>query len=80
MNLTEEENTEMFSVAHLITRKLSGHFKTEEFALTVQDGEAAGQTVPHVHLHLIPSLQHKSILEAEQAVEYRTIDQMEEEA
>ncbi|OHS96006.1 hypothetical protein TRFO_10176 [Tritrichomonas foetus] len=30
------------------------HLKTEALNLTIQDGPAAGQTVPHVHCHIVP--------------------------
>lgn len=35
-------------------KRLKKIFHAEAFDWTIQDGEAAGQTVPHVHLHLIP--------------------------
>ena len=37
-----------------IQRTLTRVYKTDAFNVAVQDGEAAGQSVPHVHCHVIP--------------------------
>eukprot|EP00823_Brevimastigomonas_motovehiculus_P004751 TRINITY_DN3241_c1_g1_i1.p1 TRINITY_DN3241_c1_g1~~TRINITY_DN3241_c1_g1_i1.p1 ORF type:complete len:172 (+),score=52.93 TRINITY_DN3241_c1_g1_i1:692-1207(+) len=33
---------------------LEKKYKTDAFTCAIQDGKAAGQTVPHVHLHILP--------------------------
>jgi len=33
---------------------LERHYKAESLTLAIQDGPAAGQTVPHVHIHVLP--------------------------
>lgn len=35
-------------------RTLGRLYKADAFNIAVQDGEAAGQSVPHVHCHIIP--------------------------
>jgi bis(5'-adenosyl)-triphosphatase len=30
------------------------HFKGQSLTLAIQDGPYAGQTVPHVHIHVLP--------------------------
>jgi bis(5'-adenosyl)-triphosphatase len=40
--------------ARKVTAFLLSVFKTEAYDWTVQEQEAAGQTVPHLHLHVIP--------------------------
>jgi len=37
-----------------IQRTLKRLYKADAFNIAVQDGEAAGQSVPHVHCHVIP--------------------------
>ena len=34
-------------------RRLSRHFRTDDFSIGIHDGPIAGQDVPHVHIHLI---------------------------
>ena len=45
---------EMINLSMHAVRILMKIFHAEAFDWTIQDGEAAGQTVPHLHLHLIP--------------------------
>ena len=45
---------EMMNLSMHAVRILMKIFHAEAFDWTIQDGEAAGQTVPHLHLHLIP--------------------------
>jgi bis(5'-adenosyl)-triphosphatase len=52
--LGEDETCRFFAFAHKITRFLVAHFKAEGFDWAIQDGVSAGQTVGHVHLHVIP--------------------------
>jgi bis(5'-adenosyl)-triphosphatase len=47
---------EMMEFSTRAVRILMMAFKAEAFDWTIQDGAAAGQTVPHLHLHLIPRL------------------------
>lgn len=37
-----------------IQKTLTRLYSAEAFNVAVQDGEAAGQSVPHVHCHIIP--------------------------
>ena len=52
--LTEDEVADLF----LSTQKISGvveqEFKASSLTVAVQDGPDAGQTVPHVHVHILP--------------------------
>jgi diadenosine tetraphosphate (Ap4A) HIT family hydrolase len=43
-----------FTFARRITNFLSSHFKADGFDWAIQDGMSAGQTVGHVHLHVLP--------------------------
>ena len=35
-------------------RRLDKEFKPDGYNIGINDGAAAGQTVPHLHIHLIP--------------------------
>ncbi len=48
------EVRDFFLFAQKITRILLQTFKAEAFDWSYQEKEAAGQTVPHIHLHIIP--------------------------
>jgi bis(5'-adenosyl)-triphosphatase len=52
--LSEDEACRFFMFARKVTEFLVAHFKAEGFDWTIQDGLSAGQTVGHVHLHVIP--------------------------
>lgn len=45
---------DLLKTANLISKAMQKGFNAEGCAVTLQDGPAAGQTVPHVHFHVIP--------------------------
>ncbi|KAI9142314.1 HIT-like domain-containing protein [Paraphysoderma sedebokerense] len=53
-DLTTEEVTDLFTSAQVVGKVVEKEFKGEALTLAIQDGVAAGQTVHHVHLHVIP--------------------------
>jgi len=52
--LSDNELSEMMCFARNITKVLQSVFECDGFDWTLQDGVSAGQTVPHLHLHIIP--------------------------
>ncbi|KAI8364056.1 HIT-like domain-containing protein [Blakeslea trispora] len=42
------------SSAQKIGKVVEKHYQGTSLTLTIQDGPQAGQTVPHVHMHVIP--------------------------
>jgi bis(5'-adenosyl)-triphosphatase len=56
MDLPENELAELMSFSRKVTRILCKTFQAEAFDWTIQDGAAAGQSVPHLHLHILPRL------------------------
>ena len=55
-NLTQEELIQTWLVAKRVGAMLKSHYKSMALLYGFQDGFDAGQTVTHVHLHIIPRL------------------------
>lgn len=53
-DLTPEEISDLFNTVTRIQKTLKRVYHAEAFNIAVQDGAAAGQSVPHVHCHVIP--------------------------
>lgn len=52
--LTAPERASMFELLTQAKAELDGTLQPDGFNIGINDGAAAGQTVPHLHLHLIP--------------------------
>lgn len=52
--LTHAEQSECWSMINPVKQILEEKYKPDGFNIGININEAAGQTVPHVHLHLIP--------------------------
>jgi diadenosine tetraphosphate (Ap4A) HIT family hydrolase len=52
--LEEEERETLFSVLEAAKERLVDEFHPDSFNIGINDGPEAGQTVPHLHIHLIP--------------------------
>lgn len=77
-DLSEIETLDLFMSAQEVSKKL-GTLNSCIYDITIQNGKEAGQTVPHVHLHLVP----KSVPGAEvrkEDAEVRTEEEMGTEA
>ena len=54
-DLTEEETAAMFELLHLQKEDLKNKdYSITGFNIGINDGEDAGQTIMHCHIHLIP--------------------------
>ncbi len=52
--LTGDERSELLSLLISSRGQLAAEFGADGYNIGINDGAAAGQTVPHVHVHLIP--------------------------
>jgi diadenosine tetraphosphate (Ap4A) HIT family hydrolase len=53
-DLTAEEWVEMKSIISLFQKVFKNAYGASDYVLVVQNGIYAGQTVPHMHFHMIP--------------------------
>lgn len=51
---TREERDSLFDLLEQIKVELQEKYKADGFNIGINDGTAAGQTVMHLHIHLIP--------------------------
>ena len=52
--LTDAEAADLFVTAKRVARTLERVYSATGFTVPLQDGFDAGQSVPHVHIHLLP--------------------------
>lgn len=53
-DITAEERAAMFALLDRAAQVLKEEFGPTGYNIGINDGPAAGQTVPHLHIHLIP--------------------------
>jgi diadenosine tetraphosphate (Ap4A) HIT family hydrolase len=51
---TPEEQASLIKLLNLARIEIGQQFKPEGFNIGINDGAAAGQTIAHLHVHLIP--------------------------
>ena len=51
---TSEEQASLLKLLNLARIEIGQQFKPEGFNIGINDGAAAGQTIAHLHIHLIP--------------------------
>ena len=52
--LSSDEMNDLFQLVHRVSSVLEDHSKAPAMTVSIQDGAEAGQTVPHVHVHVLP--------------------------
>lgn len=53
-DLSPDEREDLMSLVSNAKAELAAEFKPDGFNIGINDGPVAGQTVPHLHIHLIP--------------------------
>ncbi|KAF7816267.1 Bifunctional bis(5'-adenosyl)-triphosphatase/adenylylsulfatase FHIT [Senna tora] len=54
VDLTADETSDLWLTAQKVGRQLENYHKASSLTFAIQDGPQAGQTVPHVHIHVVP--------------------------
>jgi diadenosine tetraphosphate (Ap4A) HIT family hydrolase len=54
LDLADSDLAALVVFARRVTRLLARAFAADGFDWTIQEGRSAGQSVPHLHLHVIP--------------------------
>ncbi|MFC6826882.1 HIT family protein [Halopelagius fulvigenes] len=52
--MPDDVASEVFAAVHELTPKVEDAANADAVTVGINDGEAAGQEVPHVHVHLVP--------------------------
>ena len=53
-DMTHEEVVDLWTSVHKIGPVLERHYECSALNIAIQDGVASGQSVPHVHVHILP--------------------------
>ncbi|KAK9466267.1 HIT-like domain-containing protein [Lipomyces arxii] len=53
-DLSTEEVADLFVTVQKVSKVIENVYKADSLNIAVQDGPLAGQSVPHVHCHIIP--------------------------
>jgi diadenosine tetraphosphate (Ap4A) HIT family hydrolase len=53
-DLDEDERHALWSLVRVVRRALMERYRADGFTVGINDGLAAGQTIPHAHVHVIP--------------------------
>ncbi|XP_071917796.1 bifunctional bis(5'-adenosyl)-triphosphatase/adenylylsulfatase FHIT-like isoform X2 [Coffea arabica] len=54
VDLTADETSDLWLTAQEVGSQLESYHKASSLTFAIQDGPQAGQTVPHVHIHIVP--------------------------
>lgn len=53
-DLNSEEVTDFYASVQKVAKAIEKQYQADALNIAIQDGPLAGQTVPHVHCHIIP--------------------------
>ncbi|MBI4015876.1 MAG: HIT family protein [Candidatus Aenigmarchaeota archaeon] len=60
LEMGENEVEEMSRILHMATKAVVHTYNAEGFNIALQEGEIAGQSIPHLHWHIIPRTKDES--------------------
>ncbi|CAF3360792.1 unnamed protein product [Rotaria socialis] len=88
--LYPEEINDLFLSTQLVSTKIEEFYQGKSLSIAIQDGEYAGQTVKHVHVHILPrkpsdfeendTIYHELAHHDKKAKGWRSDDEMAQEA
>ncbi len=52
--ITQTQRQDLFTLVDLAKAELQTQYQPQGYNIGINDGDAAGQTIPHLHIHLIP--------------------------
>lgn len=55
--LNTDEYVDLWNTVRIVQAMLEKHYDAKGFNIAIQDGKAAGQSVPHVHVHILPRIE-----------------------
>ncbi|KJE97498.1 HIT domain-containing protein [Capsaspora owczarzaki ATCC 30864] len=76
-DLNPDEIADLFQTTQRVSRAIEIAYKSIALTIAIQDGVGAGQTVEHVHVHIIP--RHKDDFVPNDKI-YHELDQHDKEA
>ncbi len=53
-DLTPSEVSDLFQTVQIVSHAIEKHYGGQALTISIQDGQAAGQTIKHVHVHILP--------------------------
>jgi diadenosine tetraphosphate (Ap4A) HIT family hydrolase len=53
-DISQSQRQDLFALVDLAKAELDQEYVPASYNIGINDGEAAGQTIPHLHIHLIP--------------------------
>ncbi|PRT56222.1 Bifunctional bis(5'-adenosyl)-triphosphatase/adenylylsulfatase FHIT [Wickerhamiella sorbophila] len=56
--LNPEEVADLFQAVHSVSRAIETYYGAQALNISIQDGPLAGQSIAHVHCHIIPRRLH----------------------
>lgn len=60
-DLTREEHIDYFKTVQLVHQFIKLEYKAKSLNISIQDGPEAGQSVAHLHTHIIPRYATKNV-------------------